>query len=226
MNIDIYDNKNNKQNESIFEYAGYYQDYLDSIGINLDEHYTLEDKISLDIDHSRFVNYFRNMAEEHQVKNYIPRPFYPDSDMRQAVCMMHLGYCKENATERNIGLNSIDNQTLKNMVGTGNFKKLGLDPETCLVRMLEYNPGNGIPLHTDSFNAFKSKYGEDGRRITRYFVAVSPWDWGHMLQVHDNIIANWKVGDAYEIPEGIYHLSNNFGIAPKYTLTVTGFVDE
>ena len=47
-----------------------------------------------------------------------------------------------------------------------------------------------------------------------------------MLQVHDNIIANWKVGDAYEIPEGIYHLSNNFGIAPKYTLTVTGFVDE
>ena len=110
--MNIYDNKNNKQNESIFEYTGYYQDYLDSIGINLDEHYTLGDKISLDIDHSRFVHYFRNMAEEHQVKNYIPRPFYPDSDMRQAVCMMHLGYCKENATERNIGLNSIDNQTL------------------------------------------------------------------------------------------------------------------
>ena len=63
MNIDIYDNKNNKQNESIFEYAGYYQDYLDSIGINLDEHYTLGDKISLDIDHNQFVNYFRNKAK-------------------------------------------------------------------------------------------------------------------------------------------------------------------
>ena len=211
---------------NIFEYKGYYQDFLDSIEVNLTIPYKLADKISLDIDYKRFVNYFVDAAEEYQIKDYKPRPFHPAADMLQAVCLKELGYCKENTTERNVGLNSIDNTTLKNMIGTDNFKLLGLDPKTCLVRMLEYNPGTGIPLHTDSFNAFKSKYGEDGRRITRYFVAVSPWDWGHLLQVHDNVITHWKAGDAYEIPEGIYHLSNNFGIAPKYTLTVTGFVDE
>jgi len=222
--MNIYDNKNNKQNESIFTYKGYFQDSLDKNGIDLNKHWAMTPKISLDIDHTRFVTYFRDKAKDYQVKNYMPRPFYPAEDMFQATCLMHLGYSKENCTERTIGLNPVDNKTLKDMIGVTNFRIMGLDPETCLVKMLEFNPGHGIPLHRDTFNAFKSKYKED-RRITRYFVAISPWDWGHMLQVHNNVIANWDVGDAYEIPEGIYHLSSNFGIAPKYTLTVTGFID-
>ena len=43
-----------------------------------------------------------------------------------------------------------------------------------------------------------------------------------MLQVHNNVITHWKEGDTYEIPENTYHLSCNFGIAPKYSLTLTG----
>ena len=53
-------------------------------------------------------------------------------------------------------------------------------------------------------------------------MAVSDWDWGHVLQIHDNIISNWTAGDTYVIPPDVFHTSANFGIAPKYTLTITG----
>jgi hypothetical protein len=211
---------------NIFEYKGYYQDFLNTIGVDLKKPYTVASKVSLNLDHAALIDYFITDSKVKQTKYYMPRPFHPDADMRQATCLMHLGYNEYNSTETNIGLDEKDNQTLKAIVGVDNFKKLGLDPDTCLVRLLEYTPGNGIPLHTDSFNAFKNKYGQYDRRITRYFVAVSPWDWGHILQVHDKVIANWEVGDSYEIPEGIYHLSCNFGIAPKYSLTVTGFIND
>jgi len=218
--------KNEDTMKDLFEYKGYYQDFLDSINVDLKNHFKLADKISLNISEDMLVHYFNKQAESYKKKHYQPRPFHPASDMLQAVCLQEMGYCEENTKEKSTGLAEIDNAALKRLIGNDNFKKLGLDPATCAVRMLEYTPGTGIPLHTDSFGLFKTKYGDDDRLVTRYFIAVSSWDWGHMLQVHDNVITHWSVGDAYEIPEGIFHLSSNFGIANKYTLTVTGFVDE
>jgi hypothetical protein len=210
---------------NIFEYKGYYQDYLNKSGINLTDHYVLPNKISLNIDSNTFIHYFEKEAFSHQEKYTKPRPFHPYPAMFQATCVAELGYNQYNTTEINIGLNDLDNQALKNLIGEHNFLLMNLDSSTCLVRMLRYDPGHGIPLHTDHFNAFKEKYGND-RRIIRYFVAINPWDWGHFLQLHDNMIHNWEVGDCYEIEEGIYHLSANFGIVPKYTLVITGFTDE
>jgi oxalate decarboxylase/phosphoglucose isomerase-like protein (cupin superfamily) len=83
-------------------------------------------------------------------------------------------------------------------------------------------PGQCLPLHSDGLEGFKKMYGDENP--TRFFVAVSEWDWGHVLQVHDNVIANWSPGDAYIIPPDVFHASANFGISPKYTLTVTGVV--
>lgn len=209
---------------NIFEYKGYYQDYLDKIGVDLQKPFDLGEAINLDIDHKKLLKLF-NESENKQSKFYRPRPFHPYADMLQATCLAEMGYNKHNTTETNIGLEDNDNFLLKLRVGNKNLMKLGLDPKNCLIRLLEYKPGTGIPLHTDSYNAFRNKYGNN-REATRFFVAVSPWDWGHMLQVHDKIITHWKSGDAYEIPEGIYHLSVNFGITPKYTLTITGFKNE
>jgi hypothetical protein len=210
---------------NIFEYKGYYQDYLDTNGIDLANHYVLHTKIKLDIDSNIFIDYFETKAKAQQQKYIKPRPFHPYPAMFQATCVTELGYGEHNTTEINIGLDYVDNQALKQLIGEDNFSLMNLDSSTCLVRMLKYSPGHCIPLHTDHFNAFKEKYGED-RQIIRYFVAINLWDWGHFLQLHDNIIHSWDVGDTYKVEEGIYHLSGNFGIAPKYTLVITGFVNE
>ena len=110
------------------------------------------------------------------------------------------------------------------MLGDEAFKQMRLKKDTCLVRLLRYDPGHCIPIHTDSYNGFKTRFGEGN--VKRFFVAISPWDWGHFLQVHDNMIHHWEPGYAVEIPNEVFHLSGNCGIAPKYTLTITGFVDE
>jgi len=36
----------------------------------------------------------------------------------------------------------------------------------------------------------------------------------------------WKPGYTVEIPNDVFHLCGNCGINPKYTLTITGFVND
>ena len=107
--------------------------------------------------------------------------------MFQAVCLSNLGYNEHNTSETNIGLDPNDNLELKSAIGLSNFNLMKLDMHSSLARLLEYKPGTGIPLHTDSFTAFREKYGSD-KKIKRYFVAISKWDWGHFLQIHDNSV--------------------------------------
>ena len=65
------------------------------------------------------------------------------------------------------------------MIGLDNFYMLGLDPDETLMRLLEYMPGHSLPLHYDGKEGFKRLYGKENS--TRFFVAVSEWDWGHCL---------------------------------------------
>ena len=131
----------------------------------------------------------------------------------------------QNTFEYNFGIKEEHNKLLKQLIGKSAFTQLDIEYDTAGVRLLEYTPGNGIPLHTDSYNAFRDKNNlpADKGSVHRYFVAVSPWSWGHMLQVHDNVIANWSPGYVVEIPQGVFHLSTNFGIETKLSLTITGF---
>jgi len=208
---------------NIYTHNTYYQDHLDKNGISLEEHYDIEPlEMQLDIDYQKFLDFANRNRDRAIVKEYKPRPFLTDESMRQAVLSQFIGYDAGNTIETNWGIEPQDDALLKDLVGDENFWRMNLDRETSLVRLLQYNPGHGIPLHTDSYNGFMKRFGPGD--ITRYFVAVSPWDWGHFLQVHDNMIHHWSPGYALEIKEGVWHLSGNFGIAPKSTLTITGYI--
>jgi hypothetical protein len=198
----------------------YFKKYLSDRNIDLKEHIQVDRLCTLDIDPKAFEDFANKNRQEATVKSYHPRPFLNSETNEQAINANWIGYNEHNTTETNWGLDPSHNRTLKDMVGRENFRRLGLDPEETLLRLLEYMPGQCLPLHYDGFEGFKRLYGKDGS--TRFFVAVSDWDWGHGLQVHDNIISNWQPGDTYIIPAGVCHASANFGIAPKYTLTITG----
>ena len=208
---------------NIYNKNDYYQEYLDELKVNLDDEFDLIEH-SLDIDCQKFYDFADAFKDDALTKWYGPRPFYDFDSMRQAVFLNSLGYNEHNSFEYNWGIEPEHNNILKELVGKHNFDHLNVDYDTVGIRLLQYNPGNGIPLHTDSFNAYKTQNGSGN--ITRYFVAISPWDWGHFLQVHDKMIHHWKPGYTLEIPDGVFHLSANFGIAPKLTLTITGFVNE
>lgn len=214
---------------NIYKYKKYFHDHLESEGVDLNNHFDISNlEKHAEADYAGVIKWSEGNIENATVKHLVVRPFLPYSDLQEAAMAIDLGYCKENTTEINFGIEKEDDLALKQMLGDSYFSTLGLDKETSLVRLLRYDPGTGIPLHRDSYNGFKSHFGEfaKGRKITRYFTAVSPWCWGHFLQVHDNMIHHWNPGYTVEIPEGVFHLSANFGISPKYSLTVTGYIND
>jgi len=198
----------------------YFKKYLKDRNVNLKEHMPVEKLCELDIDPKEFEDFVRVHRDEATVKWYHPRPFLNAETNEQAINANWLGYNEHNTTESNWGLDPAHNKILKELVGVRNFEKLGIDPEKSLLRLLEYMPGHSLPLHCDGFEGFKRLYG-DGE-ATRFFVAISDWDWGHVFQMHDNMISNWRPGDTYIVPKGVFHASANFGIKPKHTLTITG----
>ena len=198
----------------------YFKKYLEDRKIDLSEHLELDKLCTLEINPKEFEDFANAHRQEATVKWYHPRPFLNSTTNEQAINANWIGYNKHNTTESNWGIGSKQNQMLKWLVGKHNFDALGLEYEKVLVRLLEYMPGHCLPVHSDGLEGFKKLYREE--QPTRFFVAVSEWDWGHVLQVHDNMIAKWNPGDTYVIPPNVFHASANFGIAPKYTLTITG----
>jgi len=198
----------------------YFKKYLKDRKVDLSEHLVLDKLCTLEIDPLEFESFANVYRDEATVKWWHPRPFLSNMGNEQAINANWVGYNEHNTKESNWGLDSAHNTILKDIVGKHNFEALDIDPEKSLLRLLEYMPGHSLPLHSDGMEGFSKIYGEGNP--TRFFVAVSEWDWGHVLQVHDNIISNWKSGDTYIIPPAVFHTSANFGIAPKYTLTITG----
>ena len=198
----------------------YFKKYLKDKNIDLSEHLEISKHCRLELDPKTFENFVKENRDKAVVKSWHPRPFLSAMGNEQAINANWIGYNKHNTTETNWGLDSLHNEKLKDILGQNNFQKLGIDMDRSLVRLLEYLPGQCLPLHSDGLEGFKNLYKQDNPK--RFFVAVSDWDWGHVLQVHDNIISNWKAGDTYVIPANVFHASANFGIAPKYTLTITG----
>ena len=60
--------------------------------------------------------------------------------------------------------------------------------------------------------------------IKRYFIAISDWHWGHILQIANSYFPKWKSGEVYDMPTGVYHLSANIGIRLKITASITGAI--
>ena len=95
--------------------------------------------------------------------------------------------------------------------------------------MIRQCPGNIVPWHFDTYKMIREKYDIDKKNIDtvrRYLIFLEDWHWGHILQVGNNVLSNWKKGDVYTWPYGMYHLSCNAGIYDKWTLQITGITTE
>ena len=210
----------------LYEKTDYYTNYLKDKNVDLNDHLDISGLVtSVSLDPEPFYKFAEDYRSESLQKHFKPRPFFDYDSMQQTVFLNSIGYNEHNTFEYNYGIKEKHNKILKEMLGRTAIEHLNIDYDTAGLRLLEYKPGNGLPLHTDSYNAFRDKNNlpADHGSVHRYFVAVSPWSWGHVLQVHDNVISNWKPGYVCEIPSGVFHLSVNFGIEPKFSLTVTGF---
>ena len=106
------------------------------------------------------------------------------------------------------------------------FSALGWqDIGTSYYRM---NTGTVLPTHSDLYKKYVSLFDLQAREhtIRRAIVFLENWQPGHYAEYLDQPYVCWQAGDTVEWAYDAPHMAANLGIAPRYTLQITGHVDD
>jgi len=91
-------------------------------------------------------------------------------------------------------------------------------------------PGNVVTLHRDMFFRFKKEYPAETRPMVRANIYLKDWEIGHVIQYSDGTEwhsnTHWKAGDGFLWNSDVIHLSCNAGLTDKYTLQISGFLND
>jgi len=88
--------------------------------------------------------------------------------------------------------------------------------------------GTILPTHGDLYLKYIELFNLQGREhtIRRAIVLLEDWKSGHCLEIMGRPITDWKAGTVIEWPGNTPHLAANIGLEPRYTLQITGHVDD
>lgn len=98
--------------------------------------------------------------------------------------------------------------------------------ECGIVILTRQDPGQILPWHRDRHFLLRKLYPDDKRMIVRILIFMEDWKIGHVLQIHDEMLYNWKRGQAVIWHPNTYHVSANIGLEKKWTCNVTGFLTD
>lgn len=85
--------------------------------------------------------------------------------------------------------------------------ELGLINAT--VSWTSIEPGQSIPVHSDTFYKLRQKYNVDITQCLRYLVFLQDWQLGHFVEFEDFKIEKWKKGDVYRFDYRSPHCASN-----------------
>jgi hypothetical protein len=88
--------------------------------------------------------------------------------------------------------------------------------------------GTVLPTHKDLYKKYIEVFDLQGRErtIRRAIVLLEDWKSGHCLEINGVAIADWKAGTVIEWIYDTPHMAANIGLDPRYTLQITGHVDD
>jgi hypothetical protein len=88
--------------------------------------------------------------------------------------------------------------------------------------------GTILPTHEDLYIKYKSVFGLEGREhtIRRAIVFLEDWQPGHYSEIMGRPLVDWKAGTVLEWSYNTPHMAANLGLTPRYTLQITGHVDD
>jgi hypothetical protein len=90
------------------------------------------------------------------------------------------------------------------------------------------NTGTVLPTHGDLYLKYIDLFGLKGREhaICRAIVFLEDWQPGHYAEYMDQAYVNWRAGSVIEWTYDTPHMAANLGPTPRYTLQITGHVDD
>jgi hypothetical protein len=88
--------------------------------------------------------------------------------------------------------------------------------------------GTVLPTHQDLYLKYIELYNLQGREhtIRRAIVFLEDWQPGHYAEYMDQAFVNWRAGAVVEWAYDTPHMAANLGLTPRYTLQITGHVDD
>ena len=105
-----------------------------------------------------------------------------------------------------------------------------LNMEILTISTIRQQPGNILPIHKDTFFQLKKIQNNTNRIIVRTNVQLEDWKIGHLIQYNDNEVwstyTHWKQGEGLLWDETVEHIGANIGLNDKYTLQISGFLNE
>jgi hypothetical protein len=90
------------------------------------------------------------------------------------------------------------------------------------------NTGTVLPTHGDLYKKYIEVFDLKGREhtIRRAIVFLEDWQPGHYAEYRDTAYVNWKAGSVIEWNYDTPHMAANLGLTPRYTLQITGHVND
>jgi hypothetical protein len=90
------------------------------------------------------------------------------------------------------------------------------------------NTGTVLPTHGDLYLKYIDLFNLQGyeHTIRRAIVFLEDWQPGHYFEAMDRSYADWRAGAVFEWNYDTPHLAANLGLTPRYTLQITGHVDD
>lgn len=129
---------------------------------------------------------------------------------------IHHGYTKENTTMRYKRTSYKESPGfLREIIDKTELKNASAG-------VIRLAPGNTIPWHYDSHIFYSQTQNRDANKAERQIIFPLDWDWGHIYQIGNNVLANWEGGVRYTWPHLRYHLAGNIGISDFIMIAVTG----
>jgi hypothetical protein len=113
------------------------------------------------------------------------------------------------------------NQRFLDMFAGQGWKDVG----TSYYRM---STGTILPTHSDLYLKYIDLFNLQGREhtIRRAIVFLEDWQPGHYAEYMQQAFINWKAGAIIEWAYDTPHMAANMGLTPRYTLQITGHVDD
>ena len=86
--------------------------------------------------------------------------------------------------------------------------------------------GTILPVHQDLYVRYIELFNLQGQehRIRRAVIFLEDWQSGHYFEGGEQVVTGWLAGDAVEWVYDLPHMAANLGLAPRYTLQITGHV--
>ena len=154
--------------------------------------------------------------DEFKSLDYRQEPFNDQSDVQRWVAAGYQSKICGDMADMQGHQPSWNNKFLQHFSELG-WKNIG----TSYYRMAT---GTVMPVHQDRYTKYVQLFDLQGREnlIRRALILLEDWSSGHYLEIMNRPVVQWKAGTVAEWIYDTPHMAANIGLAPRYTLQITG----